>query len=282
MLISDPIIIGGVGGSGTRLLAESFLAAGIRTVRNVNGATDAHGATLLFKRPGVLEDIRDGERFERLFQIMEAALEGGRPLSRDQRRLLRDLVREDRLHHPRRQLRKSARSLKREARKPRQPGRWFFKEPNMHWSAPEILRIRPDIRFIMVVRNGIDMAFSTNQQQVVVWGPTAFDEPDMQADAPASLRYWCHVHRRIADLKEREPDRTLIVSFDQLCQDPSLVMPKIFEFAGVDTTPELVKRLLAGVRPPSSIGRHLKEDLSVFDPDDIAFVEPFMATIEMS
>ena len=108
------------------------------------------------------------------------------------------------------------------------------------------------------------------------------DEPDMQADAPASLRYWCHVHRRIADLKEREPDRTLIVSFDQLCQDPSLVMPKIFEFAGVDTTPELVKRLLAGVRPPSSIGRHLKEDLSVFDPDDIAFVKPFMATIEMS
>ena len=73
----------------------------------------------------------------------------------------------------------------------------------------------------MVVRNGIDMAFSTNQQQVAVWGPTAFDEPDMQADAPASLRYWCHVHRRIADLKEREPDRTLIVSFDQLCQDPS-------------------------------------------------------------
>ena len=48
-------------------------------------------------------------------------------------------------------------------------GRWFLKEPNLHWIAPRILEIDPDIRFVMAVRHGIDMAFSTNQQQLVIW-----------------------------------------------------------------------------------------------------------------
>jgi hypothetical protein len=72
------------------------------------------------------------------------------------------------------------------------------------------------------------------------------------------------------------------VSFDQLCRDPDLVFPRLFEFADIDPTTELMKRASAGVKAPSSIGRHLNEDLSVFDPADLAFVDSFMATIEMS
>ena len=104
---------------------------------------------------------------------------------------------------------------------------------------------------------------------------------DLALDPASSLRYWCHVHRRIAGLREREPDRTLIVSFDQLCQQPDLVMPRILDFAGIDHDRELIGRVISGVRAPSSIGRHLDEDLSTFNPTDINFVEPFMATIEM-
>ena len=280
-MIPGPVIIGGVGGSGTRLLAETFMTAGIRTTPTLNGASDALGATDLFKRTGILEDIDRPGRFERVYEIMEAALEGGRPLSREQRLLLREIVREERDHNPRSMLRRYARSLRREARRPADPARWFFKEPNMHWSAPEILRIRPDVRFIMLVRHGIDMAFSGNQQQLAVWGPTVLGEPDLALDPASSLRYWCHVHRRIAGLREREPDRTLIVSFDQLCQQPDLVMPRILDFAGIDHDRELIGRVISGVRAPSSIGRHLDEDLSTFNPTDINFVEPFMATIEM-
>ena len=281
-LISDPVIIGGVGGSGTRLFAETLLASGIRSSSLLNGASDALCATVLFKRVGILEDIEDGERFERIYEIMEAALEGGRPLSRPQRQLVKAAAGEERRGHSRRLLKRYARRLKRDARRPADPTRWFFKEPNMHWSAPEILRIRPNVRFIMVVRHGVDMAFSGNQQQVALWGPTVLGEPDLRIEAASSLRYWCHVHRRIMGLKERDPDRTLIVSFDQLCQQPEQVMPGILEFAGIESSPDLLQRVLSGVKVPASIGRHLKEDLSVFNPEDIDFVKAFMATIEAS
>jgi hypothetical protein len=279
---NDPVIIGGVGGSGTRLFAESFMSAGLRTMRDLNKPSDAMSCALLFKRPSVFKDMEAGEPFERLWMILESALEGGRPLSKDDRILLKRLALEPRLGHPPAWLKTRARRLKREARQRPMSDRWFIKEPNLHWVAPSALEYRPNLRFVMAVRHGVDMAFSRNQQQVNVWGPTVLEEPGLEINPVASLRYWCLVHRRIADLQKKHPDRVLIVSFDQLCHDPGFVFPHLFEFAEIEPTKELMERASAGVKAPSSIGRHLNEDLSVFDPDDLAFVDSFMATIEMS
>jgi hypothetical protein len=279
---TDPVIIGGVGGSGTRLFAESFMSAGLRTMRDLNKPSDSMACALLFKRPSVLKDMEAGEPFQRLWLILEAALEGGHPLSKDDRLLLKRLALEPRPGHPRSWLKTRTRKLKREARQRPNSERWFIKEPNMHWVAPSALEYRPNLRFVMAVRHGVDMAFSRNQQQVNVWGPTVLQEQGLEINPSASLRYWCLVHRRIAELQKKHPDRVLIVSFDQLCRDPDLVFPRLFEFADIDPTTELMKRASAGVKAPSSIGRHLNEDLSVFDPADLAFVDSFMATIEMS
>ena len=279
---TDPVFIGGVGGSGTRLFAESFMAAGLRTVRDLNKPSDAMACALLFKRPSVFQDIEAVEPFQRLWRILESGIQGGQPLSRDDRLLLKQLTLEPRRGHPTAWLRSRARKLRGEAKRRPQTGRWFIKEPNLHWVAPSALDYRPDLRFVMAVRHGIDMAFSRNQQQVAMWGPTVLEDANLEITPNTSLRYWCFVHRRIAELKARCPDRVLIVSFDQLCRDPGLVFPRIFEFSNIEPTGELMDRASSGVKAPSSIGRHLNEDLSVFDPDDMAFVESFMATIEMS
>ncbi len=124
------------------------------------------------------------------------------------------------------------------------------------------------------------MAFSRNKQQVAVWGPTILKEPNLEITEVASLRYWCAVHRRIAAFKEEQPERVLILSFDQLCSEPEKVLPRLFEFSGVEPTTELMERARAGVKKPSSIGRRHNEDLSSFDPADMEFVESYMATIE--
>ena len=64
--------------------------------------------------------------------------------------------------------------------------------------------------------------------------------------------------------------------------EPESVMPRILDFAGIESSPGLLERVLSGVRVPASIGRHQKEDLSIFNPEDMDFVKAFMATIKAS
>ena len=272
---------GGVGGSGTRLFAESLVAAGLRTTTDINGATDSMGCALLFKRPELIAELADPASIERLWAIVEAAILGGRPLDPDQRAVLKTLRRIPRPMHPTGWLKVRARRLRRAARARPTGGRWFIKEPNLHWPAPKLLELRPDHRFVMAVRHGVDMAFSGNQQQVEVWGPTALGEPDLTIDAVASLRYWCFVHKRILEVRERFPDRVLILSFDQFCQEPERVLPALLEFCAITPTPELIEQGIRGVKPPASIGRHRNEDCSIFAPEDLAFAESFMDEIRI-
>ncbi|MEE2681593.1 MAG: sulfotransferase [Planctomycetota bacterium] len=276
-----PILIGGVGGSGTRLFAESLLAAGLRTLGDINGATDSMGCALLFKRPQLIVELEDPATIERLWSIVEAAIQGGSPLDRDQRGVLTSLRRIPRPMHSTAWLRVRARRLRRAARARPASGRWFIKEPNLHWPAPKLLELRPDQRFVMAVRHGVDMAFSTNQQQVEVWGPTVLGEPDLPIDAVASLRYWCLVHERILEVRERFPERVLIISFDQFCVEPERVLPALFEFCGITPTPERIQRGIRGVKPPTSIGRHRAEDCSGFSPENLDFAESFMSGIRI-
>ena len=278
---SFPILIGGVGGSGTRLFAENMLAAGLRTMNDINGAIDSVAIALLFKRPDLLQELDDPARIDQLWTIAESAILGGRKLDGEQRDLLKTLRKVPRPMHSPWWLRGRVRWLVQDSKNPPSSGRWFMKEPNLHWPCPRLLELRPDYRFIMVVRHGVDMAFSQNQQQLIVWGSEALGEPDVPIDAVHSLRYWALVHRRFRDVQAQYPDRVLTVSFDQFCLAPERILRHILGFCEIEATPELVTKCIANVKPPKSIGRHLDEDCSIFDPEDLAFAEAYMDQIQI-
>merc|ERR1711965_1205020 len=80
----DFIMIGGVGGSGTRVFAESLLNAGIRSLSDLNSASDHLGSTLLFKRSDIFEDIQSG-RFEMVWSLLEKAFHGGHVPTREEK-----------------------------------------------------------------------------------------------------------------------------------------------------------------------------------------------------
>jgi hypothetical protein len=275
-----PILIGGVGGSGTRLFAESFLDAGLRTLNDANDAGDSLGCALLFKRPELLAELEDPIAIERLWSIVESAVLGGRPLTIEQRKLLNALRKVPRPMHTTWWLRGRARRCIRDAKRPPTPGRWFVKEPNLHWPSLKLLELRPDYRFMMVVRHGVDMAFSSNQQQLIVWGAAALGQPELPIDPAASLRYWCLVHRRFLKLQARYPERVMAVSFDQLCAQPEKILRRVFEFAHITSNRELITRCIENVKPPASLDRHRNEDCTVFDSEDREFAESFMKDIQ--
>ena len=275
----DSIMIGGVGGSGTRVFAESLLHAGVRSLPDLNKASDHLGSTLLFKHLNIFKDIDEG-RFEWIWSLLEKAFHGGSAPTSDEKSFLKSLASQPRLNHRSQWLKKRSRCLIRSMNSKENESRWFVKEPNLHMITPAVFDIRKNVRMVMVVRHGVDMAFSKNQQQLHLWGPLTLEDPDLAFGPVSSLRYWCKVHQGILKLSEKHPDRIQILSFDQLCQDPEPILRSLFYFTGINVTDELLETCSTGVKPPKSIGRRHNEDMSVFSSTDLDFVDTFMEHIE--
>ncbi|MFC3287382.1 sulfotransferase family protein [Paracoccus aerius] len=229
-----PIAIGAIGGSGSRVLAKIIQASGVSIGSNLNPSSDNLEFTARFKTLDVL-DLPDNQFFSRLGDF-EA-------ISRA------DMV---------------------------QAGnkRWGWKEPNTHVVIERILEAYPSMRYVHLLRNGFDMAFSGNQNQPRLWGPAYLNRPISDPPTPPeSLAYFCEVHRRISKLA-RQPhnqSRILFVEYEALCYDPKSEITRLLDF--LDFKPEVsLKELCNAVQQPASIGRSLAFGLKPFDQEDLNYI----------
>lgn len=148
---------------------------------------------------------------------------------------------------------------------------WGWKEPNTHFTIHRIALRIPNIRYVHVIRNGLDMAYSANQQQVKMWGEHMLGHP-VDGSPRHSLRYWALVHRRIEANCMRLGQRFLLLNYDRLCTQPEELLPELVRFAGLAPTDDLIARLLPLITPPDSIGRYREHGLHMFDPADVDYV----------
>jgi hypothetical protein len=263
-----PVAIGGVGGSGTRLVAALAIALGVRPGRDLNGPNDNLWFTLLFKSADV-PDLAPAD-FAARAAIFVAAMDGSRALDADERALVERLAADDRPQHPRDWLQGRARSLLSATRAP-QPlsPRWGWKEPNTHVVLPQWRVVRPDLRYVHVVRNGLDMALSANQNQRALWGPRLLGRAvhDSPRDA---LAYWVAAHRRIAGIGAALGDDFLWLDYDRLCRDPDAGLAELADFLAVPRADALALR--DRVETPASTGRGGDVSLELFDPADLAYL----------
>jgi hypothetical protein len=74
-----------------------------------------------------------------------------------------------------------------------------WKEPNTHIVMDRLPALLPQMKYIHVMRNGLDMAHSRNQNQLRLWGRYLVG-PDCRDDPRSSLKYWCRTHQRILRL----------------------------------------------------------------------------------
>lgn len=278
----SPVVIGGVGGSGTRVVAEIVSAMGWHLGDDLNEAGDALGFTLLFKHPRWLEERR-AARAVRSLHLLARAQRGLRSRAlRDaaivfaaaarvmpsghnhlgEGRGLWPLVRAWRLLRPV------------EGPTGGHP-RWGWKEPNSHVFLEQIAAAFPDLRYIHLLRHGVDMALSANQQQLMRWGPRyGVALPSRPQDLPrASLRYWVEANRRAFEVGARlGPRRFLDLRFEDLCHRPQEAVPRIAAFLGLGLSDPELQRLSSIPSPPVSIGRHRHCDRGAFHAEDLAAV----------
>jgi hypothetical protein len=264
-----PIAVGGVGGSGTRVVAAILEEAGVWMGGDLNEAHDNLWFTLLFKHPDILGTSE--QHFRQLVSLFRAAMSGDDIPAASDLALLDGLVTNGRPQHDAPWLKLRAESLRRAiAARHRSPA-WGWKEPNTHIVADRLMVHIPAIRYIHVARSGLDMAFSANQNQLNLWGPAVLGG-DHVANPRNSLKFWRWAHTRIFKIGREMGDRFLFIRFEDLCRDPARYVPSILAFAGLRSDQETIDRTIQLVEPPSSIGRYASRPLAQFDPDDVAYV----------
>lgn len=278
--LPGPVVIGGVGGSGTRLLAEALQESGFYIGGLLNPALDNLWYTLLLRRGSLFPGAGAGtdREIRKSIELFETAMTrglNGAP-RRGQRHLIRRALEESIAEESRDKPNKARKSLVASAAPdPAAFQAWGWKEPNTHIHLEALARAFPGMKYALLIRNGLDMAFSRNRVQLNRWGPRfGVEMPGAEEDLPsAALRYWVLANRRAIGLGERMlGERFLVVNYDALCHEPETHMNRFLDFAGAEVSPEARARLATLPKPPESMGRYRRENCSRLRAEDIEAV----------
>ncbi len=268
-----PVAIGGVGGSGTRLIAEILRQLDFYMGVDLNDANDNLWFTLLFKRAELWSGCGPQEEFDQAAQIFRTGMTGHGSLNKDQKAMVKRLAAVDRPQHPAKWMYKRAKTILGSVRPLQTFQRWGWKEPNTHIFLDRLNSAFPEMKYIHVMRNGLDMAFSRNQNQLKLWGAYFFNGEEYEITPYWSLKYWRLAHRRVEKIAEQMPGRYLLLSFDAFCTAPHEGLRLLLEFLGLTVDAETEASLISLVRRPNTIGRFKQYDVQLFDPVDVAYVE---------
>jgi Sulfotransferase family len=270
MGFAHPVAIGGVGGSGTRVVANLFNIIGYYPGDDLNEAYDNLWFTLFFQHRSIL--LASDFRFGALVSLFHSRMLGRTSFSEQERDLIHELAAEERLQHSSAWLKERAASFCNgiTSRRSQQP--WYWKEPNTHVVIDRIFDVLPELRYIHVLRHPLYMSVSKNQNQLRKWGPIFLNQ-DVAIEPRFSLSYWCAAHRRIVELSRTSPERVIMIDFDSLCEMPELNCGRIEAFLNAGLSEEHRTRFCNYLHKPNSSDKFCSEiDLKQFDPMDLEYV----------
>jgi Sulfotransferase family len=283
--LPGPLVIGGLGGSGTRLVAEIAQELGFFLGRDLNRQKDNLWFTLLIKarlwyakqRRAPDPDLRPG------FDILERRLAGTGRLRRPEIVYTARAVSEAaRVGHNQTGSGRGGWAFERamsilRSRGPSTGARgWGWKEPNSHIVLEQLVSRFAGLRYVHTVRHGMEIAHRQKEEELHLWGPRFGVEVPAGVDdlAGAKLRYWAEANKRAASLgRDLLGDRFLLVSYDRLCEDPARGIASLIDFLDVRAPLELRHKLesVPRVRTPREIGTPRE----AFRTEDLAALEEF-------
>lgn len=251
------IFIGGIGGSGTRVLAEIFKQSGFFIGHDLNKSNDNLLFTFLFRRADVLIEPHLAKFYTLFHHLMSS-----QGVTKREKEMLQILTQKQRSFADSSWLEERYDNLFFKNTKP-----YITKEPNAHIIIDRLIALDPTIKFIYLYRNGLDMAFSSNQNQLKLWGETLIGTREVTPKN--SLAYWVAVHQRLLDLKKMFPTNIQLVSFEELVDEPKRTLEAIQAFSNLSIDLSLTTLISS----PATRRRYEKHDLSLLDPKDIEYVQ---------
>lgn len=284
-LFRGPVIIGGVGGSGTRVIAEIVARFGYYLGDDLNSASDNLTYTLLFKRPAWFrKNYPVSRQFSTGFNILQKTLVTGKPFTIREKWFLRKAVNEMSKHGHNREGQGSGDWPRQRIeiiakRRPLDNAKycgWGWKEPNSHLALEAIQQHFTDFKYIHTIRHGLDMAYSSNQQQLYNWASLfGITVPEYPGDVPAaSFRYWVEANRRVAEIgRKLGQEKFLLLNYDELCRDPLPGIIRLADFIGVKPDESGLAEAVALPHVPESAGRYKNQPGLIISEEDRMFLQ---------
>jgi hypothetical protein len=225
-----PLIIGGTGGSGTRLFARVCMLSGFYLGANLNPSLDSLDFYNLYER-----------------WINKYLLKKHVPLRGNQEYQMDEDLKKCTFTH--------------RASVPKCNRRWGFKNPRSMYLLPFFNRRFPKMRFIHVLRDGRDMAYSRNQKQVYKHGQALLREQYQQLNKLSlPIAFWRKSNLEVAGYGEHVMrDRYIRVRFEDMCTRPEATIIRLLNFLEVKF--EDISIFIKEIKPPESIGRWLSRPI---------------------
>lgn len=267
------VAIGALGGSGTRAVARIIAEAGVFLGDELTGKYDNLKFTRLFKNPEFFEAASRAELAERmaLFHRLCVARKPGdwwRYLNIGRTNPKRKLVARD--------LPALARSFLGGAPEDEQP--WGWKEPNTHIYLEALKAQFPDIRYVHVIRHGLDMALSANRDQLNTWGyrydVRLADRESARRVLEAQIRYWSACNHDVLERGQKLfGDRFYVLEHHRLYEQPRVEVDALTGFLGLAPDENVRQTLYDIPKRPGSAERYLDKGAGFFSDTEIAMVE---------
>jgi hypothetical protein len=290
-----PVVVGGVGGSGTRVVAEIMRHLGVYTGAVLNRAGDNKWFSLLCKLPrfSLEPSAPDAELFDRAVGLLERAMTGQLGPDRADRRLISQLIErwarmkrrhplpDDRTDEWVRDHAASLQSSREEC--PEGAPMWGWKEPNSHLFLPHLGRHFGDrLHYVHVIRHGIYMAHSRNQAQAMRWrSQFGLTECASQPTPTESLDYWIASNELAVSRGRAMPEGSfLLINHDDLCARPREGVTRFVEFLGFSPSRADMEFLVSLPERPKSAGLSLSEMQEQFGDERLARVNRLGFTLD--
>lgn len=258
-----PVAIGGVGGSGTRVIAAMVSSLGFQAGTDLNRPEDDLTFSILFKRPRLYRDVRglvpaDHPAAVAASRAFVALRSGAARVSPAMWPLVSACAAfpfNGPYPMPPKPTEWAAKRFRAALRhtKPSQPDLWMWKEPNTLLFLPTLYREIPRLRYIHMVRNGLSMAKSRNNFQLTNWGylfGVAVPPGDQELQ---KLIYWARINLAVSDFLADQP-RSLVVTHERTVADPEGVLDDIATFLGRTVT-DGAREVASLVRRPDDFDR---------------------------
>ena len=273
------IAIGALGGSGTRAVAEVLIKAGIFMGDDLNEEKDNLIFTRLFKNPNWYKNSSLKEKYKRML-ILQKYMHSGKLSVSDILETYKAANTNPTFYS---KTEFYFRILKMLFKTGESNSIWGWKEPNTQIYMNELLQIFENLKYIHVLRNGLDMAYSNNKQQLINWGwkyniilDGTEDENQLTVK---QLNYWIESTQDILTKSKAYENRFLLINHTNFCTNPKFEIDKILEFCNVKVQSNVLENLYKIPQNMGSNDRYKTRDFSLFTSSQIQFVQQMGFTI---
>lgn len=236
----SPLVIGGLGGSGTRVIAQLVNDLGFYLGSHLNEPLDNLWFTFFLRRPKSFNSFDDKKITQSVF-LFDLTMKNKMPINARTKIKLYKIAFEfivynyvkgkERFHFPIRCIR-SIENQKEDFNY----NYWGWKEPNSHLFIPQLSIQYPNMKYIHVIRHPLDIMYGTNFIQLFNWHYLFnIENPNEKNKRLLMLEYYDKANERAINIgKEILKDNFLLLRYEDLIEKKYSTIQSIVKFLNIE------------------------------------------------